>query len=51
MTLAPHRTIMAFDFLAYLARIDPMQSYVVQRVTGGSVNLTPRAMCNAASQG
>jgi hypothetical protein len=34
---------MIFDFLAYLTRIDPSQTYVVTQLTGGVVNFTVRA--------
>jgi hypothetical protein len=34
---------MAFDFPAYLTRIDPSQSYNVTKLQGGVVNFTVRA--------
>jgi hypothetical protein len=52
-SLARHDAIMPFDFISYLARIDPTQSYNVQQLTGGLVNLTVRASrasdCDASS--
>jgi hypothetical protein len=38
---------MLFDFVSYLAKIDPTQTYSVQLVSGGVVNVTARA-CRAA---
>jgi hypothetical protein len=44
---SPHsqklHSIMAFDFSAYLTRIDPSQSYNVNKLQGGVVNFTVRA--------
>lgn len=34
---------MAFDFTSYLAKLDPTQSYNIQTLTGGVVNITARA--------
>jgi hypothetical protein len=34
---------MSFDFVSYLARLDPAPSYTIQRLTGGVVNITARA--------
>lgn len=34
---------MLFDFLDYLGRIDPLQKYSVQTLTGGIINVTIRA--------
>jgi hypothetical protein len=44
---------MTFNFLAYLSKIDPMQTYAVEQLTGGVVNLTVRATkkTSVSSQG
>lgn len=34
---------MLFDFSSYLSRIDPSQSYNIEPLTGGVVNVTVRA--------
>lgn len=38
------KTEMLFDFSSYLSKIDPSQSYTIQKLTGGVVNLTVRAI-------
>jgi hypothetical protein len=43
----PH-AVVAYDFVSYLARIDPSQSYVVTQLTRGIVNFTVRASKNAS---
>ena len=40
-----------YDFADFLSRIDPFQSYSIQKVTGGVVNFTARASKSPANPG
>ena len=35
---------LAFDFAAYLAQLDPQYIYQINKITGGVVNITVRAI-------
>ena len=36
--------MVAFDFSAYLAKLDPLTDYKIETLTGGLINLTVRAI-------